>query len=203
MDGDDLHPPANVEKMSKGIPLTDADRAPWLVRIRDQAHRSIERGERGAVVACSALKKSYRVVLRGDRIALEEHGGQSDKDVLETAREHAPSDHKSQPHDADVDRHARPHAGPDTAIHEHIPSHRLRTIFVHPHGSREILMSRMEHRKGHYMKASMLDSQLDTLEDPATTGEDGVIQLELEKPVDVQMQEVMEKLKQMGVVQAI
>ncbi|TFY68709.1 hypothetical protein EVG20_g3446 [Dentipellis fragilis] len=202
MDGDDLHPPANVEKMSQGIPLTDADRAPWLVRIRDQAHRSIERGEMGAVVACSALKKSYRDVLRGDRIALEEHGGQSVKDVLETAREHAPPGHKSQPHDTVDDQHARFHAGPDTAIHEHLPSHRLRTIFVHPHGPREILMSRMEHREGHYMKASMLESQLKTLEDPTTTGEEDVIHVELDIPAEIQAQVVMERLKQMGVVNA-
>jgi gluconokinase len=59
-DGDDYHPAANVEKMRRGIPLTDADRLPWLERLRDLASRS----ER-AVLACSALKESYRRILSG------------------------------------------------------------------------------------------------------------------------------------------
>lgn len=58
-DADDFHPRANVEKMSAGIPLDDADRAPWLEILRDLIRDSIRRGE-SAVLACSALKKSYR-----------------------------------------------------------------------------------------------------------------------------------------------
>lgn len=60
VDGDDLHPAENVEKMRRGIPLTDADRLPWLERLRELVSRS----ER-AVVACSALKESYRRTLEG------------------------------------------------------------------------------------------------------------------------------------------
>lgn len=60
-DADEFHPPANVAKMSAGVPLTDADRAPWLDAIG--AHLATHRGV-GCVVTCSALKRSYRDRLR-------------------------------------------------------------------------------------------------------------------------------------------
>ena len=56
IDGDDLHPKANILKMSSGQPLNDADRVPWLERIRDAAF-SIEKKNEIAVIVCSALKK--------------------------------------------------------------------------------------------------------------------------------------------------
>ena len=59
VDGDSLHPPANVAKMSAGEPLDDDDRRPWLAAVLDQLCRSD-----GIVVACSALKRSYRDVVR-------------------------------------------------------------------------------------------------------------------------------------------
>jgi gluconokinase len=62
LDGDSLHPPANVEKMSHGIPLTDTDRAPWLAAIHGCIVESLQRGE-DLVVACSALKQRYRDTL--------------------------------------------------------------------------------------------------------------------------------------------
>ena len=55
IEGDEYHPPANVKKMAAGIPLEDADRWPWL----DALNRRL-REERDAIVACSALKQSYR-----------------------------------------------------------------------------------------------------------------------------------------------
>ena len=58
-DGDDLHPPVNIKKMSDGIPLTDDDRWPWLEIINELAGRECQAG-RTIVVACSALKASYR-----------------------------------------------------------------------------------------------------------------------------------------------
>ncbi|MEZ3179001.1 gluconokinase [Streptomyces pimonensis] len=60
-EGDDLHPPANIAKMSAGTPLTDDDRWPWLDAIGDWAHG---RAGLGGVVSCSALKRSYRDRLR-------------------------------------------------------------------------------------------------------------------------------------------
>jgi gluconokinase len=65
-DGDWFHPPANVEKMHGGIPLTDEDRAPWLAAIAAWIDATRGAGRHG-VVACSALKRAYRDVLVGDR----------------------------------------------------------------------------------------------------------------------------------------
>ena len=65
-EGDQFHSPANVEKMRGGIPLTDEDRWPWLNAIAEAIDGW--RGDgRDAVVACSALKKVYRDVLKGGR----------------------------------------------------------------------------------------------------------------------------------------
>ena len=61
-EGDDLHPQSNREKMSRGIPLTDSDRLPWLTSIRRLIERCLARRV-SAVIACSALKESYRQML--------------------------------------------------------------------------------------------------------------------------------------------
>lgn len=61
-DADDFHPAANVEKISHGIPLTDADREPWLDQLHAAILRWISEG-RNVVLACSALKRSYRAKL--------------------------------------------------------------------------------------------------------------------------------------------
>ena len=62
-DADTFHPPANIEKMSKGIPLNDADRAPWLAAMRKGILEWIAAGK-NVVLACSALKRAYREELR-------------------------------------------------------------------------------------------------------------------------------------------
>lgn len=62
-DGDSFHPPANVEKMRAGTPLTDEDRWPWLAAIAARIAAARAEG-RGVVIACSALRRSYRDVLR-------------------------------------------------------------------------------------------------------------------------------------------
>ncbi|WP_413231579.1 gluconokinase [Microbacterium sp. M28] len=61
IDGDRLHPPRNVESMAAGIPLTDADREPWLHAVGETlaAHKAT-----GVVVACSALRRTYRDLIR-------------------------------------------------------------------------------------------------------------------------------------------
>jgi len=66
IEGDDHHPPANVEKMSRGIALTDADRAGWLATLG----RALADSPQGAVLTCSALKRSYRDRLRAGAPAL-------------------------------------------------------------------------------------------------------------------------------------
>jgi carbohydrate kinase (thermoresistant glucokinase family) len=103
VEGDRLHPEANVRKMAAGVPLDDADREPWL----DAVAAELARGP--VVVTCSALKRAYRDRLR--RVA------------------------------------------PD-----------LRIVYLH--GSRELLESRVHTRAHEYMPASLLDSQLATLEEP-------------------------------------
>src|ERR1700758_2938075 len=65
-EGDDLHPRENVEKMRSGTPLTDVDRLPWLRKIADEIDGWRARGECG-VLTCSALKRSYRDRIIGDR----------------------------------------------------------------------------------------------------------------------------------------
>ena len=65
-EGDDLHPSANVEKMHGGTPLTDADRMGWLHKIAEEIDGWRARGESG-VLTCSALKRSYRDIIIGDR----------------------------------------------------------------------------------------------------------------------------------------
>lgn len=109
LEGDSLHDPANVERMSNGIPLDDAQRQGWLERIAARIRAAKSAGE-PLVVTCSALKHSYRDLLR--------------------------------------------HADPDL-------------LFVYLAGSRAALMERLRARRGHFMPPSLLDSQLQTLEEPA------------------------------------
>ncbi len=66
IEGDSLHPPENIAKMKAGTPLTDADRRPWLQAIAREID-AVRAAGRSAVVACSALKRSYRTILIGDR----------------------------------------------------------------------------------------------------------------------------------------
>jgi gluconokinase len=83
LEADDFHPAANIEKMHRGIPLTDDDRWPWLERLCVQIERSLA-AEQNAVLACSALKPKYRdclrvnsdvrfVFLRGDYALIADH----------------------------------------------------------------------------------------------------------------------------------
>ena len=58
------HPPSNVDKMSRNIPLEDADRWDWLINLREAAVSALENGVDGVVMTCSALKKKYRDVIR-------------------------------------------------------------------------------------------------------------------------------------------
>jgi gluconokinase len=125
-EGDELHPRANVEKMSRGEPLTDEDRWPWLDAIGRWLDERAEAGE-NAVLTCSALRRTYR-----DRI-----------------------------------RDGRPGVR-----------------FCHVVASAETLRDRLEHRRGHYMPASLLPSQLATLE-PLGDDEPGVVVEAAGEPSDV------------------
>lgn len=136
LEGDKLHPPENVAKMSAGTPLTDADRWPWLETIATRI-AAADDGESGMVVACSSLKRAYRKVLAG----------------------------KS----------------------------RRRTTFVFLDGSRALLADRMAKRKNHFMPASLLDSQLATLERPAA--DEDVISIELDGDIDAQLEAAIARIE--------
>ena len=107
-EGDGLHPEANVAKMHAGIPLTDADRQPWLERVAAWIDAQRAKKQPG-IITCSALKRSYRQIIIGDR-----------------------------------------------------PEVRL----VYLRGSRDVIAEHLAARRGHFMPASLLQSQIDTLEEP-------------------------------------
>ena len=65
-DADDFHPAENIAKMSHGIPLNDEDRKPWLIKLKHLIDTTIS-DKKSAVLACSALKSSYREILQSDR----------------------------------------------------------------------------------------------------------------------------------------
>ncbi len=95
IEGDEMHPPANIAKMSQGIPLNDADREPWLEAIAARIDDWRRTGQQG-IITCSSLKRAYRDILRSG--------------------------------------HADVH-------------------FVYLKGSYDLLLDRMQHRKGHFMPA--------------------------------------------------
>jgi gluconokinase len=120
-DADDLHPSANIAKMSRGEPLDDSDRYPWLELIGMWLVNHSD----GGVIACSALKRRYRDQLRGHLSSVE---------------------------------------------------------FLLLQGDREVIERRQAARPGHFMPASLMTSQLATLE-PLAPDEDGVV-LDVDQSVD-------------------
>jgi gluconokinase len=111
VEGDDFHSVENVKRMSTGVPLTDDDRADWLSALAFRLHVTRNAGM-GVVIACSALKRAYRDVLRG---------GTGAEDVR----------------------------------------------FIYLKGSPGLIAQRLAKRGGHFMPASMLESQFATLEEPS------------------------------------
>ncbi len=175
LDADDLHPQTNIDQMSRGEPLTDADRAPWLVNVRrralEVAESNLQDGKTGVVVACSALKVRHRDVLRGKRVELDQfevdtsQAGSGDGDTYLEGKQISPS-----------------------------PS-AWRTFFVHPFGPHEVLLERLMARTSHFMKANMLASQVEALENPLETGESDIVTIGLGESVEEQVQRAVEGLK--------
>jgi gluconokinase len=77
-EGDDLHPPGNVAKMTAGQPLTDGDRWPWLNRVGNWIRSRTASGEPG-IITCSALRRAYRDRLRGPGVAFVQLDGSRDE----------------------------------------------------------------------------------------------------------------------------
>lgn len=130
-DGDDFHPSANVAKMAAGIPLKDEDRAGWLAALASLIRDDLAR-DQGGVIACSALKKKYRDVLRVDP---------------------------------------------------------RRVRFVYLKGDYDTIWARLRQREGHYMRAELLSSQFDDLEEPTHA-----IQVSAAAETDTIINSIMEKL---------
>ena len=82
LDADGLHPAENVRKMSAGVPLTDEDRLPWLGRVREEMDALAASGH-PAVVACSALRRTYREILRAADAEVRFVHLNASRDVLE------------------------------------------------------------------------------------------------------------------------
>lgn len=132
LDADKFHPPANIEKMSSGTPLTDADREPWLDDVGARIAKVAQ--EQGvAVLACSALRRSYRERLKRA----------SDMDLL----------------------------------------------FVLLDGSKEVLQRRVGRRTSHFMPATLLDSQLATLERPDQ--DERALAVNISQPVKKMIDEIL------------
>lgn len=144
-EGDAFHSAANVAKMTDGHPLTDTDRWPWLESIAAWIGDHIDAGRPG-VVTCSALKRSYRDVLRRGSAARSEGG--------------AGADH---------------------------------LWFVHLEGTRELIAGRLADRHGHYMPASLLDSQFATLEAPGP--DEQVLRVDIAPPAAQQVEAIIDQLR--------
>lgn len=131
-EGDDLHPEANVAKMQAGHALSDEDRWPWLDIIADWIRERTAAGKPG-IITCSALKKRYRDVLRGENV-----------------------------------------------------------VFVFLQGSKDKISDRLASRHGHFMPASLLESQFDALEEPAE--DENYISLCVSASPSEEADEIIEKL---------
>ena len=130
-DADDLHPQANIDKMTRGEALDDDDRWPWLERIGEWLSEHAD----GGVIACSALKRKYRDILRD--------------------------------------------AAP--------------TFFVHLDAPFQVLEARMQQRTKHFMPASLLRSQFDTLE-PLDEDESGAV-VDVSPPIDEVVEEAVNAVR--------
>ncbi|WP_437395182.1 gluconokinase [Flagellimonas lutimaris] len=129
-DGDDFHPEGNIKKMSSGTPLNDEDRKEWLISLNKLA---VDHRDKGAIIACSALKKNYRSLLR---------------------------------------------AGMGNCM-----------AFVYLNGSFELIKSRLEKRKEHFMPIDLLKSQFAALEPPSKE-----ITVSIEKKPEDIVKEIVKQL---------
>ena len=194
IDADDLHSEANKEKMTRGEPLTDADRAPWLVSVRRAALKAVECNARGVVVACSALKASYREVLRGERANLNldarSRGDACGEATVTAGDENSDGGEEAEEGRRELERRLGTDEGIMVGASMAGQANRgppARTVFVHPFGERRVLMERMMKRESHFMKGSMLGSQIEILENPSLRGESGIIEIRLEASLEEQV----------------
>ena len=190
--------------MSRGEPLTGADRAPWLVRVRRAAEEAVESNQNapgavsGVVVACSALKASYRKVLRGECANLvADTYSRGDACGEEIITAHNENSHTGHPEEGGGGLERRTNREEMTVGVSPLAARRApppRTVFVHPFGAQTVLLERMMRRESHFMKANMLESQIAILENPVETGEDGVVEIRIEGSVEEQVRAAVDGL---------
>jgi gluconokinase len=202
IDGDDLHPTFNVEKMSKGESLTDQDRLPWLQKIREKAIQITH--------PIDSQSASEREKSSLDEPLQEEEKVREMAEVLETSKQRGDEGETTTSLAGDENTQKGRHGGGDTTIARACviacsalkrsyrdllrgkDSSDLHVIHIYLKVEEEELKRRMHDRKGHFMKESMLQSQLATLEDPR--GEPDTIIIQDEAP-DLQVEKAKEKLK--------
>jgi gluconokinase len=143
IEGDEYHPTTNIDKMAKGIPLSDADRWDWLTRLREESVNKIQAGAQGVVLTCSALKRKYRDVIR-----------------------------------------VAPYYSHDVLVH-----------FVYLHAREEVLIARVQARKGHYMGANMVHSQCSILEPPGKEETD-VISVDVSGSIEEVEEDALAKIRE-------
>lgn len=209
--------------MSKGIPLTDEDRAPWLARIRSEALRICTEQESGekhehnhtqsngttnstatnatngtddTEHAPKALHRPCKGVVVGCS-ALKRHYRDTLRGLHARSSEEQESALNGVTSDnvsSDTNPKIERDLGPETQSELELP-----TYFVFISGTREALLERISQRKGHFFKSSMLDSQLSTLEPPNETGEGGIVTIPLETTLEEQVKLAREGLKGLGI----
>ena len=136
LDGDDLHPQANIDKMSRGEALTDEDRWPWLTLVGQK----LAAPDGILILGCSALKRRYR-------------------------------------------DHIRKEAGAPV-------------LFVHLAGSRKLIATRMAARAGHFMPASLIDSQFAALEPPGP--DENAVTVDIDRPLERIVDDIARHLEESG-----
>jgi len=136
LDGDDLHPQANIDKMSRGEALTDEDRWPWLTLVGQK----LAAPDGILILGCSALKRRYR-------------------------------------------DHIRKEAGAPV-------------LFVHLAGSRKLIATRMAARAGHFMPASLIDSQFAALEPPGP--DENAVTVDIDRPLERIVDDIATHLEESG-----
>lgn len=198
VDGDDLHPASNVAKMSAGHPLTDEDRIPWLHRIREDAilltsprgltaldtpHPKSEPAEtRTATEPIShelsvALSRIQPPSLQA-RVEAKARGHERKREGVVVACSALKQEYRDLLRGEKAKVSVPPPEEKEIEQGRHLHKE-IETFFVYLQGTRALLLNRMQNRPGHFMKSTMLDSQLATLQEPNERDEPRVVVVSL------------------------
>ncbi|KAL1459008.1 hypothetical protein WDU94_011027 [Cyamophila willieti] len=164
IDGDNLHPKSNIEKMSAKIPLTDEDRRPWLEQIQRLIHQWNVDNVTGVVV-CSALKKKYRD--KGNYFTRTNNQMAENRDTT----------YKNNEYRDEIDQSNKTNTRTN------------RVRFIYLKADFNVILQRLQMRASHFMPPDLLQSQFQTLEEPDVNIETDVIVVN----VDRTLEEVVEE----------